>query len=402
MRTICFEKNIPKVLLTKALQPLWPGVVYSSLSPTRLLELPDAPLPGPQWVRVRNRLCGICATDLHLLFTEVDAQIASAALPGARHFYLGHELVGEVSEAGSEVTPLRVGDRVMLGNSWQGGTCLNQALAPPCRHCAEGNPALCENASVGCGPVRVGGGWGDSFMANVSDVYRVPEGLDDETAMLLEPLMVGVHTALRRLPQADERVLVVGSGIIGLMVVQALRVLAPDCHIMALARYPHQAEMARTLGAEEIITRDDPYVRIARITGGQLYTGLFGNRMLLGGFDVVYDCVGSPRTVQDSLRWARAGGTVVLTGVYLAPMQVDLTPVWYQEVNLVGTMVHGMETWAGMNQSTYALTCALLAEGQLTTAGLVTHRFPLARWREAVRTAADKRSGAIKVALNCR
>ncbi|MBN1581789.1 MAG: zinc-binding dehydrogenase, partial [Anaerolineae bacterium] len=85
------------------------------------------------------------------------------------------------------------------------------------------------------------------------------------------------------------------------------RALSPECHITAMARYPQQVEMARKLGADEVVTGEDPYEATARITGGKLYTGMFNARMVLGGFDVVYDCVGSEKTVQDSLRWARAG-----------------------------------------------------------------------------------------------
>jgi threonine dehydrogenase-like Zn-dependent dehydrogenase len=138
-------------------------------------------------------------------------------------------------------------------------------------------------------------------------------------------LSVGLHAALRRLPQPGERALVVGCGTIGLAVVEALRVLSPRSHITAMARYPQQVQMARVLGADEVIVHEEPYAAIARITAGKLYTGAFGSRMILGGFDVVYDCVGTGRTVQDSLRWTRAGGAVVLTGISLGRMHVDLT-----------------------------------------------------------------------------
>ena len=70
MRTIYFERNIPKVLLTGALRSIWKNVVFTPLSPTRFAEVPDPPLPGPRWVRVRNRLGGICASDLHLLYAD--------------------------------------------------------------------------------------------------------------------------------------------------------------------------------------------------------------------------------------------------------------------------------------------------------------------------------------------
>lgn len=403
MRTIYFEINIPKILLAKALRPIWPGIVYSPLSPTRFGEIPDEPLPGSNWIRVRNRLCGICATDLHLFLLEMDPKVAVAALPGTSRIYLGHEVIGIVSEIGQGVTSLKVGDRVIMDSrAVMSPTCLSQELDHPCRHCRQGNYQLCENASLGRGPLGVGGGWGDSFTAHATEVYPVPDEIDDETATMIEPLSVGVRSAMRRLPQPDEQVLVIGSGIVGLNVVQAVRALSPTCRITAIARYPQQIDMARQLGADEVISPDDPYEATARITGAKLYVGPFNNRMLLGGFDVVFDCVGSAQSVQNSLRWARAGGTVVLVGVSLERMRVDLSPVWYQEVNLIGIVAHGTEEWNGTRQSTYDLTCDLLLKGKLTAAGLITHYFRLESWQEAIKTAKDKRTGAIKVVFDYR
>ena len=169
-----------------------------------------------------------------------------------------------------------------------------------------------------------------------------------------------------------------------------------------MARYPQQMEMARQLGADEIIGQEDTYQAAARITGGRVYTGTFNIRTMEGGFDVVYDCVGTGKTVQDSLRWTRAGGTVGLAGVYLKPMRVDLTPVWYREVDLIGLLAHGAEEWNGRKISTYDLTAELLLNGKLSTDGYITHRYPLEHWRDAVRTAGDKTSGAIKVVLDYR
>lgn len=402
MRAIYFEKNIPKILLTKALKPVWPGVVYSAISPTRVVDVPEPPLPGPRWVRVKNRLCGICASDLHLLFVEADPKIGPAALPGTQRIYLGHETLSVVTEVGPGVTGLKVGDRVIMDTRFQGANCHSMEIEPVCRHCAAGNHSLCENSSLGKGIRGEGGGWGDGFTAHETELYRVPDELDDETAMLAEPLAVGVRTALRRLPGPDETALILGSGIIGQTVIGAVRALSPECRIVALARYDHQAEMAQRMGADDVIIGEDAYAATARLTGAKLYHAPLNKGMLLGGFDVVYDCVGNASTVEDSLRLARAGGAVVLAGVHLAPMHVDLTPVWYQEVELVGLYAHGRERWQGIEQSTYDLTMDLLLEGRLQTDGLITHRFPLSAWKEAIATSLDKRSGAIKVILDYR
>ena len=403
MRAIYVDKDIPRMLLVKALKPLWPGVVFSRLSSARFADIGEPELPGPRWVRVRNLMCGICGSDLSLLQVEADPHIAPAALPGNQRFYLGHEVVSVVTEVGPGVTRFQPGDRVIMDTRFQGANCLSQEIEPPCRHCQEGNYQLCENASAGVGPRGVGGGWGDGYTAHETELYPVPPDLSDEQAMMVEPLSVGVRAVLRRPPEPNAKILVVGAGIIGLTTVQAVRALAPDVHISVIARYPHQAEMATRLGADRIIGRDeDPFEAAAAITGAKRYEGMFGNRMLLGGFDVIYDCVGSAKTTTDSLRMARAGGAVVMVGIKFAPLKVDLTPVWYQEVDLIGTYAHGTEIWQGRPIHTYDLTIDLLRQGKLEAESLITHRFPLEQWRDAIRTAQDKSTGAIKVAFDYR
>jgi D-arabinose 1-dehydrogenase-like Zn-dependent alcohol dehydrogenase len=114
VRSIYIEKDIPRMLVVKALKTIWPGVVFSALSPARYEEGPEPAMPGSRWVRVRNRQCGICATDLSLLHVDVAPSIAPAALPGIRRLYLGHEVVGRVTEVGPGVTRLAVGDRVIM------------------------------------------------------------------------------------------------------------------------------------------------------------------------------------------------------------------------------------------------------------------------------------------------
>ncbi len=397
MRSIYYDKHIPKALLVKAIKPVWSGVVVSSLSSTHFANLPEPKLPGSRWLHVQNSACGICATDLSLLNVDADPAIGPVALPGNQRFYLGHEVIGTVIEAGAEVTRFQVGNRVIMHTRFQGANCLSQELESPCDHCRAENYPLCENASDGVGPRGVGGGWGDSYTVHETDVYPVPDWMSDDQAVMVEPLAVAVHTVLKRLPEAGEKVLVVGSGIVGLNVIQALRALSSDCHISVMARHPQQIAMARTLEADEIINDEDGYDATARITGAKKYKGMFGNRMLLGGFDIIYDCVGSSQTLHDSLRWARAGGAVVMAGIKLTPAKLDLSPIWYQEVDLVGLNSHGRDEWNGRHAESFDITVELMRQGKLAIYGLITHRFPLERWREAIKTAQDKRTGAIKV-----
>jgi threonine dehydrogenase-like Zn-dependent dehydrogenase len=127
---------------------------------------------------------------------------------------------------------------------------------------------------------------------------------------------------------------------------------------------------------------------------------MMGSVAVLGGFDVVYDCVGTERTLTDALRWTRAGGLVALVGDQFTLLKVDLTPLWSQGIRLVAPAAHGRETWAGEEIGTFELAARLLQEGKLTGEGLITHRYPLSRWQEAVQAALGKRqSKSIKVAF---
>jgi threonine dehydrogenase-like Zn-dependent dehydrogenase len=122
--------------------------------------------------------------------------------------------------------------------------------------------------------------------------------------------------------------------------------------------------------------------------------------MLVGGLDVVYDVVGAAATLNDALRWTRARGTVVLVGVNLHRMTLDLTPVWYQEVNLLGVVGHDVVTWQGQQLSTFELAMRWMGEGRIDTRGLVTHRFPLEEYRQAFAVAVEKgKYRSIKVAF---
>jgi len=118
--------------------------------------------------------------------------------------------------------------------------------------------------------------------------------------------------------------------------------------------------------------------------------------------DVVYDCVGKGSTLTDALRWTRAHGAVVLVGIELSFLKVDLSPVWHQEVDVVGASGYIVESWRGRRVHTFELVMEMLQESALRTDGLITHRFPFSAHRKAIATALDKRTGSIKVMLDYR
>ncbi len=394
------DLRLRRLAPTNLIGRIWKGAYFSSFAPLQVQDGPAwGPLPGADWVRVRNRLAGICGSYLHVVFTDGDPRLAVAAVPKHTRSYPGHEVVGEVIEAGCEANGLRVGDRVVKQSEVN---CLTAGVEQPCATCAQGYYSLCSRVDWP-DPQPMDGGWSAQMLLPARQLFRVPPALSDEQAVMLEPTAVAVHAVLRRLPQAGEKVLVVGAGTIGLLVLQVLRALSPQAEVSVLARHTFQQEQARRSGAAHLITMRQSYQQIAEITGARHYTSVIGNQMLLGGYDVVYDTVGSETTVQHSLRWTRARGTVVLLGVNLHLLHLDLSPVWYQEVNLVGAMAHSREDWSvdsGQAETSFDLAARLMGEKQIHPEQLITHRFARSAYRKALQVAAQKSSsGAIKVVL---
>ncbi|MFL5625868.1 MAG: alcohol dehydrogenase catalytic domain-containing protein [Ktedonobacteraceae bacterium] len=388
MWTSTLDLDPTRVIPTKLLGLFWRGAYFSSFAPLQVQNLPRQPLPAANWVRVRNSLAGICGSDLHLIFADGDFNVAPAAIPGHRRSYPGHEVVGEVIEVGEDVHTLHVGDRVVLQN---GPNCITAGVQPPCRSCAGGNYGLCEIGELP-GPQPIGGGWSEEMLLHEQQIFRVSSDISDEQAVLLEPAAVAVHAVLRRLPQAGEQVLIIGAGTIGLLTLQVIHALAPGVQVNVMARHAFQVERAANMGAK-VIYPENSYQQVQQSTSARLYRGLTGNKMLLGGYDVIFDTIGSKRTTHDALRWTRAGGTVVMVGLYLHQMRIDLTPIWFQEINLIGTMGHGMETWpigSSEQRSTFEITAEMIAREQIKPEELITHRYLLNEYREALMDAREK------------
>lgn len=395
MHAIYVDKHIPRVLLTKVLTPFWKDFVWTPLSAARAGWLDDLPLPGPRWVRVKNLACGICATDLSLLFVKADPSVAPAALPGIQRFYLGHEAVSVVTEAGPGVTQLRVGDRVIMDKHFYGANCLNLELESLCEMCAQGETNFCLHKSD-YPYLGVGGGFGDSYVTHETGVQLCPPELTLDQAVLVEPVGIGTHAVLRHPPEPGAKVLVVGAGMIGLSVLMAARAAQPSCEVTVLSRYDFQSQMAERLGAKNILYQSDGYRGIARASGGKFFSAPLNKGIVVGGFDIIYDCVGNAITLNDCLRWVRAKGKVVLVGSHLMPMNnLDLVPLWYHQVELVGVVAHGIEHFAGDEKHTYGWVFEFMKSGLYPTDGFITHRFPYRDYRQAI-AVADGHKGAPK------
>jgi threonine dehydrogenase-like Zn-dependent dehydrogenase len=238
------------------------------------------------------------------------------------------------------------------------------------------------------------------MVVHKSQLVKIGEDISDLDAILIEPTACSVRAALKRPPAPGEKVLVIGAGAIGLNMIMVLKAICPEAELWVLGRYSHQAEMAKRLGATDVILGHGAYEKVARATGGRYFRGLFSNEMIIGGFDVIYDTVGNDNSIKDALRWARAEGTVVIVGINFAPKRLDYSPIWYQEVSLLGIDCHGQETFRGKSMTSFDVALTLYREKKLDFSGFVTHTFPMADFRHAVDVFFDKgKHKAVKIAL---
>ena len=404
VKAIQFSTDVPRYILGKLAGRLHPTAYTGPFGSTRLVTLPEPRPPGPDWAVVRTRLAGICGSDLHTIFLDTSPTVSVfSSMP----FVLGHENVGWVEQAGEAVEEVAAGQRVVVDPVL---ACAVRGIEPPCEACRAGEVQQCLHFADGqlapgliTGSCRdTGGSWAERFVAHRSQLLPVPDGLPDEAAVMAEPLAVALHPVLRFGPRPGQMALVLGCGSVGLCTVAALRAAGTGTRVVAVARHPQQAEMARRLGADEVVVARGGGLdaALADRLGARLLRPLLGRAVPVGGADVVFECVGSRRTIEDALRFARPGGRVVLVGLAATPRGVDWTPIWLKELELRGTFCYGYEHVEGRRVRTIALALEWMAQGRVDVARLVTHRFPLERWRQAVQAAADKgRSGAIKVVL---
>jgi threonine dehydrogenase-like Zn-dependent dehydrogenase len=412
MKAVTFDVSVPRFLLTKSLGRYSSAVRYGALSGLRLQDVPEPALPGPDWVRLEVILAGICGSDIgNITYSSSPIMEPFGSFPAV----LGHEILARVVEVGPAVTTAQVGERVAVEPMLSCGIRGYQDYQ--CPSCAAGLHGTCEQAGEE-GPLKVGdvpmgpgltigyhrdlpGGWGERLIAHETQLFLVPDEMQDRTAVLIEPLAIGVHAVLNAPPERGETALVIGSGPIAMATLWALRALGFGGDLVVQAKRKKEVDLAMALGASQVI-RPGPEARQALVeTGAMAYQPLAGPEVYSGGgFPVIYDCVGSRSSLDQAIRFATPRGRIVVLGCSAQIRKLDLTFLWSRELEIRGFLGYGAESWDGKELHTFEITRELLLRRPLPIDRYVTHIFPLEQYREAVKAAANRRrSAAMKVVL---
>jgi L-iditol 2-dehydrogenase len=403
VKAIRFAAPIPTYLATLAAGKISRRFHTGALACTRYTDLEQPVLPTERWVRIRTRLGGICGSDLNVISLGASPSTSPfSSFP----FVLGHENVGDVIAIGSGVTTVGVGARVTANPLL---CCEPRGIAMRCGACESGHHSRCAHFTDGdiapgmlIGTTRgLGGSWGEEFVAHEDQLVRVPETMSDEAAVLIEPFACSVHAVRANLPDAGERVLVIGAGSIGLLTIAALHALAPGARVTALARYDIQRAHASRLGAANVVpARGDYTTALADAGGARLLKPIIGKPVGVGGFDRTFVCIGGTRGMDDAMRVTRAGGTIVLLGNSGTMNGLDWTPLWLKELTVRGSLCYGSPVHASAGKGAFAEAASLIASGAAPIAELLTHTFALGEYRKALATASNKAGGeSIKVAF---
>lgn len=308
------------------------------------LQLMDLPMPAvaADEVLIRVAACGICGSDVH----GYDGSTGRRIPP----LVMGHEAAGVIAAVGDAVQNYLPGERVTFDSTISCGVC---------SFCNVGSINLCDNRQVlgvSCGDYRRNGAFAEYVAVPARIVYRLPDALGFAEAAMIEAVSVALHAVKLTQPQQGSTALVVGAGMIGLLILQALRV-AGCGQIIVTDLDAGRLKLAKQLGAGHVLQagQEDVPAQVRRIAGGR-------------GADVVLEAVGSAPTVRTAIEAARKGATVTLVGNLAPEVPLPLQSVVTRQIRLQGSCASAGE---------YPEAIALMATKAIDVAPMLSAIAPL-------------------------
>jgi threonine 3-dehydrogenase len=323
--------------------------------------LKDVPEPAirDDEVLIRVRRAGVCGTDVHIF--EWDAWAAGRCKPP---FVIGHEFAGDVVQVGSLVQDVKLGDRV---------TAEGHIVCGRCHMCRTGNGHICPQTRI-IGVDR-DGCFAEYIAMPGTNVWHLDDGISYEIGGIHDPMGNAFHTALEGTEIPGSTVLVTGCGPIGIFAV-GICVAAGASRVIASDVNPTRLALAARMGAHDALQPHEVADAVARATGGL-------------GVDIVLEMSGVPSAIHQALREVRLGGRVQMLGIPSRPFELDLaTEVIFKGITLYGVIGRRMyETWIQMSQ--------FLRSARFDPTPVITHRFPLEEFAEAMRVIKSGDAGKV-------
>jgi 2-desacetyl-2-hydroxyethyl bacteriochlorophyllide A dehydrogenase len=315
-----------------------------------------APDPGPGQVLVEVAYCGICGSDLH--FREVPELFPAGTVPG-------HEFSGRIIALGDNVRGWSAGDRVCVLPFGQCGECAA---------CRAGNEQVCAHAvsnGVGLGTGRPGA-YAGQVVVDERMLFALPDSVDDQAGTLVEPLAVAIRAVDKARVVADERVLVLGAGPIGLLTALVLRHRGVR-QTMVCSRNPARARRAAALGFDTVSIDEVALARPAESPA------------------CVFDCAGTPAAAQLAVQVLRPLGRLLLVGLSLTPLDLAAPAIVIKELEIQGVIAY--------RRAQFQAAIDMLAAGAIPVGELITEVVPLAEAEAAFQALTARGSEKLKILL---
>jgi len=356
---------MPAVPAVPALPATMQALVVLEPNRLEIREVP-VPSPGPNEILARVRAVSICGTDAHLIRGDYPG-----FWPPAFPFIPGHEWAGEIAALGpgAELYGWKVGDRVA-------GT--SHDACGVCRECVEGRYNLCENYGRPGLHKQYGhsvqGADAEYVVQGVKTIFALPEALTFEDGALVDPASIALHVANRGNVTPGDTVAITGAGAIGLLAGDAARIRGAG-RVIVVGR-GHRLAKAAAMGFETVNTAAGDPVGAVRAMTGSL------------GADVALECAGVPATVEWALEMLRRGGRCAAVGIPTVGVEIAMQRLVLDELELVGSRASAGEMRRVLPH---------VEQGRMRVREMVTHRFALVDYAEALATFNDRASGAIKI-----
>jgi L-iditol 2-dehydrogenase len=313
-------------------------------------QVPD-PNFGADEVMIQCKCVGICGTDVSFFKGH-----RSVPYP----FVLGHEIAGCVTAVGKNVTKISVGQRVIVEPNYPCGKC---------RLCLEGRGAVCpDKKSMG---VNLPGCFSEYVVAPAEFVWPLPDAISYQDAATMEPLAVSMHGLLQSRAQEGDTIAVLGCGVVGLLLVHAA--VASGVRVIAHDKFAGKLEMARRLGAATESGNFDP-------------AQLWRKKNVIK----VFECAGTPETVELALDASPRGAQIVLLGLSSEPACFRPIRLVREGINISTSMIYD-------HPVDFARSIDWVAKGILHPGTIVTHTFSFDAIKEALELAGSGEAGKVHI-----